>query len=42
MLFPGKKLTFMGQEIGQFREWDYEGEIEWFLLDYEMHAKFKK
>ena len=42
MLFPGKKLTFMGQEIGQFREWDYEGEIEWFLLDYEMHAKFKR
>ena len=41
MTHPGKKLLFMGCEIGQFREWDYEGEIEWFLLDYEMHAKFQ-
>lgn len=39
MFHPGKKLTFMGIEIGQFREWDYEGSIEWFLLDYEMHKK---
>lgn len=39
---PGKKLLFMGCEIGQFREWDYKGSIEWFLLDYEMHAKFQK
>ncbi len=38
---PGKKLLFMGSEIGQFREWDYEGQIEWFLLDYEMHAKLQ-
>jgi 1,4-alpha-glucan branching enzyme len=42
MTHPGKKLFFMGSEIGQFREWDYEGEIEWFLLDYETHAKFQK
>ena len=41
MTHPGKKLLFMGSEIGQFREWDYKGQIEWFLLDYEMHAKFK-
>ncbi len=41
MTHPGKKLTFMGSEIGQFREWDYEGQIEWFLLDYEMHAKYQ-
>ena len=40
--FPGKKLAFMGEEIGQFREWDYEGEIEWFLLDYPSHAGFHK
>jgi 1,4-alpha-glucan branching enzyme len=32
---------FMGSEIGQFREWDYEGAIEWFLLDYESHAKLQ-
>ena len=42
MTFPGKKLNFMGSEIGQFREWDYEGEIEWFLLEYESHAKFQR
>ena len=42
MTHPGKKLFFMGSEIGQFREWDYEGEIEWFLLEYEAHAKFQR
>ena len=28
----------MGSEIGQFKEWDYKGQIEWFLLDYPAHA----
>ena len=42
MTHPGKKLSFMGNEIGQFREWDYEGEIEWFLLDYELHAAMQR
>ena len=41
MTHPGKKLLFMGSEIGQFREWDYEGAVEWFLLDYPMHAAFQ-
>ena len=42
MTHPGKKLGFMGNEIGQFREWDYEGQIEWFLLDYELHAAMQR
>ena len=31
----------MGNEIGQFREWNYADQIEWFLLDYEAHAKLQ-
>ncbi|MGN1127849.1 MAG: alpha amylase C-terminal domain-containing protein, partial [Candidatus Flemingiibacterium sp.] len=36
---PGKKLTFMGSEYGQFREWDYQNQLEWFMTGYEMHGK---
>ena len=42
MTHPGKKLTFMGCEIGQFAEWDYKSSVEWFLLSYPMHEKFQR
>jgi 1,4-alpha-glucan branching enzyme len=34
---PGKKLLFMGGEIGQWSEWSHEAEIEWHLLEHEEH-----
>jgi 1,4-alpha-glucan branching enzyme len=33
----GKKLLFMGGEIGQWREWSYERELDWFVLEDPMH-----
>jgi 1,4-alpha-glucan branching enzyme len=34
---PGKKLLFMGGEIGQRREWAHEGHLDWGVLDYPFH-----
>lgn len=42
MTYPGKKLLFMGTEYGQFREWDYENSLEWFMLDYPLHYQFRE
>ncbi len=40
MVHPGKKLNFMGSEIGQLREWDENREQDWFLRDYPIHDAF--
>ncbi len=37
---PGKKLNFMGNEIGQLREWDEKREQDWDMLKYPVHDSF--
>ncbi|HEV7671554.1 MAG TPA: 1,4-alpha-glucan branching protein GlgB [Thermoanaerobaculia bacterium] len=35
---PGKKLLFMGGELGQWREWNHDASLDWHLLDDPQHA----
>ena len=37
---PGKKLNFMGNELGQLREWDEKREQDWNILKYPIHDAF--
>ncbi len=39
---PGKKLLFMGDEIAQEREWNHDGEVDWFLLSDPNHAGIQR
>lgn len=39
---PGKKLLFMGGELGQWNEWNCKAELEWFLLQFPTHAGIKR
>ena len=37
IMHPGKKLLFMGAEIGQWREWNHDDSLDWNALDYPPH-----
>jgi 1,4-alpha-glucan branching enzyme len=39
---PGKKLLFMGGELGQWREWAHDESLEWHLLNYSAHSGVKR
>ncbi len=38
---PGKKLLFMGSEIGQYEEWNSSSSVRWELLNFEYHRKLQ-
>jgi 1,4-alpha-glucan branching enzyme len=39
---PGKKLLFMGGEFGQWKEWNHEEGLEWYVLQYHYHQEMQK
>ena len=39
---PGKKLNFMGTELGMLREWDEKRELDWDIVEYPVHDKFAR
>ncbi len=41
-MHPGKKLLFMGGEIGMWNEWNHDRGVEWSLLDFDTHRGIQK
>ena len=41
MAQPGKKLHFMGNELGQYLEWRYYSELEWKDLSFEFNREYQ-
>lgn len=41
-MHPGKKLNFMGNELGQLREWDEKREPDWGIIQYPIHDAFRR
>ncbi len=39
---PGKKLLFMGADIGDYREWNHDGSVPWEILQAPMHAGLQR
>ena len=39
---PGKKLLFMGSDIGQWNEWNHEADLQWDLLQWDTHSGIQK
>lgn len=39
---PGKKMLFMGGEIGQRKEWNHDAELDWGVLDDPLHRGVQK
>ena len=39
---PGKKLTFMGNELAQWGEWDHDNSIDWDCLNWQEHASVQR
>jgi 1,4-alpha-glucan branching enzyme len=42
MAHPGKKLLFMGGEIAQYSEWNFERSLDWHILENPLHSGLKK
>ncbi|MCM4156689.1 1,4-alpha-glucan branching protein GlgB [Gramella sp. AN32] len=39
---PGTKLLFMGAEIGQYEEWNFDTSLDWHLLEHDSHKGIKE